>query len=150
MRALRTFAVCTLLAVPSVALAQFAKPENAIKYRQAAMFIQGQHVGRIGGMVKGTRPFDQAEAARSAEIIEGMLKLPWEAFGSGTDKGAPTNALPAIWKEPDKFRSAQKRAQEEAAKLVTATKSGDQGAVKTAFGGLAKACDGCHDDFRKE
>jgi cytochrome c556 len=150
MKALSTLAVCAALAAPTVAFAQFTKPEFAIQYRQSAMFIQGQHLGRIGGMVKGTRPFDQAQAVRSAEILDTMLKLPWEAFGPGTDKGRETRALPAIWKEPDKFQAAQKRAQEEAAKLVTAAKSGDQGAIKTAFGGLGQACNSCHDDFRKE
>ena len=44
-------AAATLLALP--ASAQFAKPEEAIKYRQGSLFVIGQHFGRIGAMANG-------------------------------------------------------------------------------------------------
>jgi len=49
-------AACAAISVP--AAAQFAKTEDAIKYRQSAMFIQGQHVGRLGAMAAGRVPYD--------------------------------------------------------------------------------------------
>src|SRR4051812_42476588 len=39
------------LAAAAPASAQFAKPEDAIKYRQSALFVMAQHFGRIGAMV---------------------------------------------------------------------------------------------------
>ena len=33
-------------------------------------------------------------------------------------------------------------------KLAAAARSGDQNAVKAAFGEVGKACKSCHDDFR--
>jgi hypothetical protein len=67
------------LAAP--ASAQFAKPEDAVKYRQSAMFIMGQHFGRIGAMVNGKAPYDAAAAAdASAEVVADMAKLPWPGF----------------------------------------------------------------------
>ncbi|MEE9192615.1 MAG: hypothetical protein V3U04_08400 [Candidatus Aerophobetes bacterium] len=35
------------------AYAQFARTDDAIKYRQAAMFLIGQHMGRMAAVVKG-------------------------------------------------------------------------------------------------
>src|SRR3954462_12826456 len=88
------FACCTF-AVP--ASAQFAKPEDAIKYRQSALFVMGQHFGRIGAMVNGKAPYDPKAAADSAQIVSTMSHLPWAAFGPGTDKGRETRAKPEIW-----------------------------------------------------
>jgi cytochrome c556 len=34
--------------------------------------------------------------------------------------------------------------------LVAASKSGNEGAVKTAIGDVGKACGACHDDFRSK
>ena len=51
------------LAVAVPASAQFAKPEDAVKYRQGALFVMGQHFGRIGAMVNGRVPYDGKAAA---------------------------------------------------------------------------------------
>ena len=40
------------------ASAQFAKAEDAIKYRQSAFFVMGQHFSRIGAMANGRRRSD--------------------------------------------------------------------------------------------
>ena len=77
-----------------------------------------------------------------------MLGLPWESFGAGTDKGAPTKADPKVWKEAARFRQAAEGTQKAVANLVAAAKSGDEGKFKAAFGEVGKSCKGCHDDFR--
>lgn len=38
------------------AAAQFQKPEDAIKYRQSAMTVMGNHLGRVAAMVQGRVP----------------------------------------------------------------------------------------------
>ena len=40
-----------LFAAP--AIAQFAKTEDAIKYRQSAMSLMGNHMGRLAAMAQG-------------------------------------------------------------------------------------------------
>ena len=40
--------------------AQFAKAEDAIKYRQSALTVMSNHMGRLAAMAKGERPFDAA------------------------------------------------------------------------------------------
>ena len=131
------------------AAAQFQKPEDAIKYRKAALTVMGTHFSRIGAMVNNRVPFDAKAAADNADIVAQMSKLPFAAFGPGTDKG-DTRAKPEVWTDMDKFRGGAGKLQEEAAKLAAAAKVGTPDALKAAFGEAAKTCKACHDDFRKE
>lgn len=131
------------------ALAQFQKPEDAVKYRKAALTVMANHFGRIGAMANGRIPFDAKVAADSAALVETMSKLPWEGFVAGTDKG-DTRALPVIWTEQAKFKDASERLQGETAKLNAAAKTGNLDAIKTAFGAVGQSCKACHDNFRKE
>lgn len=131
------------------AQAPFAKVEDAIKYRKNALFVMGQHFGRMGPVVKGERPYDKDEVAKNAAIAEQMSKLPFDAFGAGTDKG-DTRAKPEIWTESAKFKSAAEKMQQEMSKLALAAKGGDLNAVKAQFGETGKACKACHDAYRKE
>ena len=143
-------AAATLAALAAPASAQFAKPEDAIKYRQSALFVMGQHFGRVGAMANGRVPFDAKVAAENAEIVADMAKLPWVGFGPGTDKGGNTKAKPAIWTENDKFKAGANKMQEEVAKLNTAAKTGNLDQIKAAFGEAAKTCKACHDDYREK
>lgn len=136
-----------LSAVP--ASAQFAKPEDAIKYRQSALFVMGQHFGRLGAMANGRIPFDATAAAENADVVVALAQLPWAGFGPGTDKAAPTKAEPAIWSEPAKFKAASDKLQVEVVKLAAAAKTGNLDNLKAAFGPTAASCKACHDDFRK-
>lgn len=140
-------AVVSTLALP--AMAQFQKPEDAIKYRKSVMTVQAAHLGRIGAMVNGRMPYDAKVVADNAAIVETMSKLPWVAFGPGTDRGE-TRALPAIWTEQAKFKESADKMQSEVAKLSAAAKTGNLDAVKTAFGAAGETCKACHDGFRKE
>ena len=61
----------------STAQAQFAKAEDAIKYRQSALAVMGAHFGRLAGMAQGKIPFDAKAAADNAAVVEFMAKLPY-------------------------------------------------------------------------
>jgi cytochrome c556 len=131
------------------AAAQFQKPEDAIKYRKAVFTVMGTSFGRIGAMVNGKAPFDAAAAASNAEIATMMSKLPYAAFGPGTDSG-DTRAKPNIWTDNAKFTAAATKMQDEMAKLNVAAKTGNLDQIKAAFVPVGGACKACHDDFRKE
>lgn len=143
-------AACTaaglLVALP--ASAQFAKPEAAIKYRQSVMTLQGHHLGRIFAMANGRIPFDAKVAAEDAALLDTIDKLPFVAFGEGTDKGAPTRAKPEIWKERAKFDAAANKMIEEVAKLNAAAKTGNLDQIKSAAGAVGQACKACHDAYQ--
>ena len=131
------------------AAAQFQKPEDATKYRKAAFTVMATHFGRLGAMANGKIPFDAKVAADNADIALMMSKLPYVAFVEGTDKG-DTKAKPEIWAEPDKFRAAATKMQDEMVKLNAAAKTGSVDNLKAAFGPTGQACKGCHDTYRKE
>ena len=120
-------------ALPLIATAQFARPDDAIKYRQSALFLIGQNFGRIAAMANDKAPFDAESAKRSARVVAQLASVPWEGFAAGTDKGT-TKALPEIWTDPDKFAAAAKRFQEQAPKLLAAAETGDKGQIKAAVG----------------
>lgn len=86
-----------MLATSLPAQAQFAKPEDAIKYRKASFTVMAAHFGRLGAMANGRVPYDPKAAAENADVVATLSKLPWAAFGEGTDKG-DTRAKPEIWK----------------------------------------------------
>ncbi|KQX35076.1 c-type cytochrome [Variovorax sp. Root434] len=138
-------AACAALSLPTAA--QFAKPEDAIKYRQSALFVMSQHFGRLGAMANGRAPYDASTAAANAEMVADMAKLPWTAFGASTEGG---KAKPEIWKEDAKFKERQEKLIAETAKLVTAAKAGNLDALKAQFGPTAASCKACHDSFRNQ
>jgi cytochrome c556 len=64
------------LAMATPAAAQFQKPEDAVKYRQSAFTIMGNHMGRVGAMVMGRVPFDAKAAQDSTRVLALVSTLP--------------------------------------------------------------------------
>lgn len=143
------FGVAMAVAATLPAHAQFAKPEDAVKYRKASFTVMAAHFGRLGAMANGRAPYDAKMAAENADVVLTLSKLPWAAFGEGTDKG-DTRAKPEIWKEAAKYKDAADKMQAEIGKLNVAAKSGNIDALKAAFGPAAASCKACHDNFRKD
>lgn len=137
------------LGVALPASAQFRNAEAAIKYRQSAMAIQGNHLARVFAMANGQVPFDAKVAAENIELI-GLLntRAQFSAFIDGSDKGN-TRAKPEIWSEKDKFAAAVAKSQDDVNKLVTAGKSGNLEQIKTAAGAVGQSCKACHDAYQK-
>ena len=147
----RVIATLTALAGLACALpvaAQFAKPEDAVKYRKGAFQVMGAHFGRIGAMVNGKAPFDAAAAASNAEIAAFASKLPYAGFVEGTSSTEKGGPKPIVWSERPKFDDYAKKMQDEMGKLLVSARGGNQEQIKASFDTTAKACKSCHDDFR--
>ncbi len=129
-----------------------AKPEVLVKQRQAAMTLIGKYWGPLSAMGQGKAPYNADTVKRNAAYLNVLDKMPWDGFSPETKgaSGIKTAALPAIWNEPDKFRQAQERLQNEVSKLVQVSQSGDEAAVKQQIGATGKACGGCHESFREK
>lgn len=150
MKALASFVLATAAVTLAAPVhAQFAKPEDAIKYRKAALTVMAAHFGRVAAMANGRMPFDAGAAASNAATAEMMSKLPWAGFGDGTDKG-DTKAKPEIWADKAKFTAAAEKMQGEMTKLAAVAKGGNIDAIKAQVGATGGACKACHDDFRKD
>jgi cytochrome c556 len=131
------------------ALAQFAKTEDAVKYRQSAMFLIGQHFSRMGAVVKGEAPYDKEAFAANAALVDSLIKLPWDAFMvADSDRG--TGMKPEALAQKDKFMELAKANRMEVGKLAAVAKGGDLNAVKAQFGAASKTCKACHDPYRSK
>jgi cytochrome c556 len=151
----KLFSACLALSLGAGAgyatsvLAQ-AKPEVLVKQRQAAMTLIGKYFGPVNGMAQGKVPFNADIAARNADFLEALSKMPWDGFDPNTkDTDQKNRALPAIYENPDKFKEAADRFQKAAAKLSAVSK-GDEAAFKAAAGEVNKSCAACHKEFRSK
>jgi cytochrome c556 len=146
----RLLTTAVLLAVAVPASAQFSKPEDAIRYRQSAYVLMGNHMGRINAQLKSDKP-DVAAIQKSAGIIDFASQLPGEGYVPGSDKGGtpPTKAKPEVFTDP-KVKEVGRAMRQEVVKLVEVSKSGDVAAIRTQFQATAKSCDNCHDNYRNK
>lgn len=148
-KVLMTVAAVAALAAALPAQAQFQRPEDAVKYRQSALFVMGQHFGRLGGMAQGRIPFDAAQAAANADVAAAVVSLPWAGFGAGHNVGT-TRAKPEIWTDTARFNQMATDARTAVAALQTATKAPGLTVeqLRTAVGAAGRTCQACHDAFR--
>jgi cytochrome c556 len=146
----RLLTTALLLAVAVPASAQFSKPEDAIRYRQSAYVLMGNHMGRIFAQLKSDKP-DVAAIQKSAAIVDFASQLPGEGYVPGSDKGGtpPTKAKPEVFTDP-KVRDVGRAMRQEVVKLVEVSKTGDIAAIRTQFQATAKSCDNCHDNYRNK
>jgi cytochrome c556 len=150
MKKLVSLSICLIFVALAVggAYAQFAKPEDAIRYRKSVMFLILQHFGRMGAVVKGKTDYNQQAFTRNAKVMEALSNLSWEAnMVPGTDKGDTTQNA-AVFAKQDEFKASAQAFEAGTAKLVSVSQSGDLNAIKAQFGEVAKSCKSCHDKFR--
>jgi len=127
------------------AFAQFAKPEDAIKYRQSALTLVASHFGRMDGVVKGRTPYDVEQIKQNVALVSTLAQLPWAAFGKGTEGGG---ARPEVWSDNEGFQKAQQRLRSAVTELSAAADSGELGKLREAFGKVGASCKACHDVYR--
>lgn len=129
------------------ALAQFAKPEDAVKYRQSALTLVGSHFGRMQPVIKGQAPYDAQAIKANVALLQTLSTLPWAAFTP--DSLTPnSSAKPEVWSDAAGFKAAQVKFNEAITRLSAAANSADLDKVRTAFGDVGSSCKACHDSYR--
>ncbi|HYN38988.1 MAG TPA: cytochrome c [Rhodospirillales bacterium] len=118
-----------------------------IDYRNAVMESIGGHMSALVAIVKGEVPYTQ-DAPLHARAIAPLATMAGHVFPPGSKTGK-TDALPAIWEQPEKFQKAMTAFQTAAADLAKAA-DGSPADLAAPVSALGKACKGCHDDFRKK
>ena len=147
---LGTVVAAMVLASLSFAAWAQSQAEKAIDYRQGVMTAQAWHMGNMARQLRGEKPYEQEDFARSATFVSQLAPMAWDGFAPGTDKGAPTKAKAAIWTDAGKFKAAQEQFVKASAALAQAAAGGNLDSIKPAFGALGKSCKGCHDDFQSK
>ncbi len=142
---LATFA----LAVAGAASAQVT-PEDQIKYRKAGYSYMAWNMGKIKANLDGTYNKDQVVAAANAIAAianSGMGAL----YGPGTDKDVgnqKTKLSPDTFKNMNELGRIATEFSAVSTALAQSANTGDQDAVKKAFGDVGASCKACHDKFR--
>lgn len=121
--------------------------ERAVKYRQSAYYLMGQHMSQINAVIKGEMPYNKTLLEKNAEIVVMMGGVVIDAFPVGSDSGA-TKAMPEIWREMDKFKQLMHESQSELDKLLAAVKTGNMAAIEERFSEASKSCKKCHELYK--
>jgi cytochrome c556 len=118
-----------------------------ITARQAGYKRTGENVQEIKKAVDAGSDLTPL-AARAQEIADWARRIP-TMFPPGSDTGAKTAALPAIWTDKANFDTAAAALATQADKLVQVMKANDKAAVAAQFGATTAACGACHRNFRQ-
>lgn len=125
----------------------FAKPEEAVQYREGAMQVMKARFGVLAPVVKGQVPYDKEAVLKDVEIFDVVAKLPWAGFEKGTEGG---NAKPDVWTNAEAFAQEQQKFLSALEPLTQAAKAGDFDNLRVAFGKVGASCKSCHDSFMKK
>ena len=149
-RVLKTTALAAALALP--ALAPALATDAAVTARKGQFQMFALNLGVLGGMAQGQRDYDAAAAQEAADNLFHLSRnsqLGMWPEGSDNASRDGTRALPAIWENNDDFLAIFARLQA-GTEAMQAVAGDDLAAVQGALGGIAGACQACHQAFRSE
>ena len=104
----------------------------------------GGHMGAVTVIMRAKS--HQDDLALHAKSIADLAKLVPGIFPGGSAV-TKSEALSAIWEEPDRFSEAVERLIDASDALHQAVQT--QTGVRSAFSDLGRTCDNCHDKFRE-
>ncbi len=122
---------------------------GVIKERMDAMSDIGKQVKFLAAMVKKERAFDADQAAKAAERIAAHADKMSAQFPKGSLKH-PSEALPAIWLEWDRFVELARKLETDAKLLASeAAKAETAQQIFPALKAVGATCKTCHEAYRK-
>jgi cytochrome c556 len=125
--------------------------EAAQQYRRALFDSIVWNFMPMSEMARGKRPYDAAEVKKRALTVSYLSLLLDEGFpkGSGASAGT-TDALDAIWENPEDFAGKLRDFRVEANALRKVAEQSDQASFNEQFKRLSGACKGCHDKYKAD
>lgn len=124
--------------------------DAAIKARQGQFQMFSLNLGVLATMAQGRRDYDADAAQEAADNLFHLTRnTQLGMWPQGTDNAstAGTRALPGIWENTEDFLAIYARLQAGAEALQTAAGT-DLASLQQALGGVAGACQACHQQFR--
>ena len=120
-----------------------------VKERMDVMKDIGAQMKIVSRMIRGQRAFDKAAAMKAAETIAAHAQeIPALFPENSTDH--PSEALPAIWSDWDKFIALSEAMNRNAMALAGAAESAtDAAGLRKKFSEIRRNCSACHEQFRK-
>jgi cytochrome c556 len=138
-----------LLAVAVIAIGVTAAvaQSNPIAARKALMKGNNDNAANLVKMTRGEAPYDAAKVdAAFAQWAETAQKLPG-LFPDNSKTGQNTRVTPKIWQTRSDFDAKIADFAKAVADNRDKAKNVDE--LKVALGAVGKACDGCHDQYRR-
>lgn len=123
-------------------------PEDIIKYRQNVMKSNGANLAAAGAIIQKKVEFGPRLAEHAKAVASGSKNIP-ALFPPGSDFGADTEALDAVWQKRAEFEKRAKDSEQKANAFAKAVTAKDP-KLAARFKELADSCKACHKDFRKE
>lgn len=121
---------------------------GVVKERMEAMKSMGEAMKDLAAMVKGEKPVDGQTLSSHSATLKAAASQITKLFPEGSIHG-PSEALPLIWKDWERFKDLAAQLEKDAGNLGAASK-GDMRSVKIGFAKIGKSCKDCHSDFRKK
>ena len=147
-RIMTTTITLVLSAAMSAPIMAEPTAEDAYEYRESIMTALKGHAGAISRQARGLAG-DSDYVANHAKAIANLGAELHTVFAEGSNTEG-SEAMAAIWDEPEKFAEALANAEEAMAALGEAADGSDMETIGNAFMNVGKACKGCHDNFREE
>ena len=125
--------------------------KDAVETRHGLMLQMATDLATLGGMAKGTLPYEQASASKAAaniSAIASVISIAQFPAGSEVEKSADSFALPVLWTQQDDFLAKITDLNAAAAQMQTAATT-DAAAVKASMAQLGGACSACHKSYRQ-
>ena len=137
----------TLIGAAALAAAlPCAASEGAVDYRSHTMEAIGGHMSAMFDILRGK--VDHSEhLSVHADALASLAEITPTLFPPDSG-GSDTDALPAIWEDPEGFAERLDAFREAGAGLRAAAESG--GDVMAAAREVGQACRGCHDNYRRK
>ena len=148
----RVFIRASLFLVFSIMMSSAASAagtaEDAIKYRHAIMEEMATHMSALTLIL--LNKVDGGDYAQGHVDALARASSEMDVLFPEISKDGDTEALPAIWNNPEKFSEAVAKAQKATADFQSALSGGDRKATMAAFAAAGKTCKGCHESYRAE
>ncbi|GLK71147.1 cytochrome c [Ancylobacter dichloromethanicus] len=121
---------------------------DVVKERQTLLKQFGDLTKPVGGMLRGSTPFDLATVQAALDAYVKNAKVLPTLFPEGSDSDPDTEALPAIWTNKADFDARFAKLGTDAAAARAAIT--DEASFKANFPAVVRNCGGCHDNYRQK
>jgi len=142
----RTLIVVTMLLL---GIGAVAAQQDQVKHAQTVMKANGKNAGILAAMVKGEKPYDQAQVDAAFAQLEDTAKQLPTLFPVSTKGHKPEGdyyTSSKVWEDKAGFESHIASF----SKIVTEAKAKikDLDTLKATFPAVGKECGGCHETYR--
>ncbi len=148
----RLWPVAILLLAANLAGSAVFAHEGAtgvVKQRMDTMKRLGKKMKTLKPLVQNAYDFDAERVASLAQEIQAISDQVEPGFPEGSNQH-PSEALPVIWEDWDRFTDLILQMRVASARLGEIATDGDQRSAWQQFKVLGKTCRSCHTDFREE